>query len=226
MKPVIWAMILFGWFLGVIANFTGGGSAVILGLMCFALIGGGLFLGLRPGGILRKESTIDTWGALIDEACPDDGSERADNLYREITQELDHSEAPNLKVERKFVSPTFIRSIAGQQREFLVLTDTTNYRLEPYQIYISARPYGINLSAEWFLTYKPKFWMAALSLIPYVSFIPRSLSDVDFFDQQDLRAYAANAHHCTLRAVQELMLYLQQDPEKLDKSSKGFFNIS
>jgi hypothetical protein len=68
--------------------------------------------------------------------------------------------------------------------------------------------------------------MAALSLIPYVSFIPRSLSDVDFFDQQDLRAYAANAHHCTLRAVQELMLYLQQDPEKLDKSSKGFFNIS
>jgi hypothetical protein len=108
----------------------------------------------------------------------------------------------------------------------LVLTDTTNYRLEPYQIYISARPYGVNLSAEWFLTYKPSLWMAALSLIPFVSLIPRSLSDIDFFDQQDLRAYTANAHHCTLGAVQELMEYLHQDPAKLDKASKGFFNVS
>jgi hypothetical protein len=55
-------------------------------------------------------------------------------MYREITQQLDESEAPNLMVERKFVSPTFLRSIAGDQREFLVLTDTTNYRLQPYQI--------------------------------------------------------------------------------------------
>jgi hypothetical protein len=147
-------------------------------------------------------------------------------MYREITQQLAESEAPNLKVERKFVSPTFIRSIAGQQRKFLVLTDTTNYRLEPYQIYISAGPYGVNLAAEWFLTYKPKLWMAALSLIPFISLIPRSLSDIDFFDQQNLRAYTANAYHCTLRAVQELMVYLHQDPEKLDKTSKGFFNIS
>jgi hypothetical protein len=147
-------------------------------------------------------------------------------MYREITQQLDATEAPNLKVERKFVSPTFIRSIAGQQREFLVLTDTTNFRLEPYQIYISARPYGVNLSAEWFLTYKPKIWMAALSLIPFVSLVPRTLSDIDFFDQQDLRAYVANAHHYTIRAVQELMVYLHQDPEKLDKASKGFFNVS
>jgi hypothetical protein len=29
-----------------------------------------------------------------------------------------------------------------------------------------------------------------------------------------------------LRAVQELMMYLSQDPEKLDKASKGFFNVS
>jgi hypothetical protein len=226
MKPVIWAMIGFGWFLGIIGNFSGGGSAVVLGLMALALIGGGLFLGLRPGGILRKESTVDTWGALVDEACVDDGHERADTMYREITQQLDESEAPNLKVERKFVSPTFLRSLAGQQREFLVLTDTTNYRLQPYQIYISARPYGVNLSAEWFLTYKPTLWLAALSLIPFVSLIPRSLSDIDFFDQQDLRAYASNAHHCTLRAVQALMEYLHQDPAKLATASKGFFNVA
>jgi hypothetical protein len=222
MKAAIWVLIGFGLLLLMASNFFG----ITPGLLGLAMIAGGLFLGLRPGGILRKESTIDTWGALLDEACVDDGHERADNMYREITQQLDTTEAPNLKVERKFVSPTFLRSIAGQQREFLVLTDTTNFRLEPYQIYISARPYGINLSAEWFLTYKPKIWMAALSLIPFVSLVPRTLSDIDFFDQQDLRAYVANAHHCTIRAVQELMVYLHQDPEKLDKASKGFFNVS
>jgi hypothetical protein len=82
----------FGWFLGVLGNFSGGGaSSVVLWLISLALIGGGPFLGLRPGGILRKESTIDTWGALLDEACVDDGQERADTMYREITQQLRES---------------------------------------------------------------------------------------------------------------------------------------
>ena len=37
--------------------------------------------------------------------------------------------------------------------------------------------------------------MALLSVIPYVNFIPQTISDIDLFDQQDLRAYATNAHH-------------------------------
>jgi hypothetical protein len=222
MKPLIWALIIFGFLFLMASNFFG----AVSGFIGLIMIAGALFLGLQPGGILRKESTIDTWGALIDQACPDDGQERADLMYTEITRQLDESEAPNLKVERKFVSPTFLRSVAGQQREFLVLTDTTNYRLKPYQIYISARPYGVSISAEWFLTYKPKLWMSALSLIPYVSLVPKTLSDIDFFDQQDLGAYVSNAHHCTLRTVQELMEYLQQDPSKLNTTSKGFFTVS
>jgi hypothetical protein len=228
MKPAIWALIGFGLFLTFFGFFAGlvFQTAAWFFWLGILIIAGGLFLGLRPGGILRKEATVDTWAALIDEACVDDGRERTEQLYNNIASFLDASEAPNLKVERKFIAPTFFRSIAGQQREFLVLTDTTNSRLEPYQIYISARPYGVNLAAEWFLTYKPKFWLAALALIPFVSLIPKSLSDIDFFDQQDLRAYAANAHHCTLGAVQELMTYLHQDPAKLDKGSKGFFNVS
>jgi len=67
--------------------------------------------------------------------------------------------------------------------------------------------------------------MAILSLIPYVNLVPQVLSDIDLFDQQDLRAYAANAHHCMFRAVSELMEYLNQDPSKLDRASKGFFNV-
>jgi hypothetical protein len=54
----------------------------------------------------------------------------------------------------------------------------------------------------------------------------QTLADIDLFDQQDLRAYAANAHHCMLRAVTELMEYLHQDPSKLDRASKGFFGLA
>jgi hypothetical protein len=98
--------------------------------------------------------------------------------------------------------------------------------MKPYQIYISARPYGINLACEWYMTYKPTPLLAILSLIPYVSLVPQALSDIDLFDQQDLRAYATNAHHCMVRAVSELMVYLNQDPSTLSRESKGFFNVS
>jgi hypothetical protein len=223
MKAAILFLLGFGLLLMIGSNFFGGVFVLLLGL---AMIAGGLFLGFRPGGILRKERAIDNWSVLVDEACMADGRERTDQLYKNIASFLDASEAPNLKVERKHLAPSLVRGLVGDQREFLVLTDDTNFRLRPYQIYISARPYGINLACEWYLTYKPPPLMAILSLIPYVNLVPQVLSDIDLFDQQDLRAYAANAHHCMLRAVSELMEYLNQDPSKLDRASKGFFNVS
>jgi hypothetical protein len=205
------------------AGFSAAFQSCLSGL---ALIAGGLFLGFRPGGILRKERAIDNWSVLLDEACMADGHERTEQLYNNIASFLDASEAPNLKVERQHLTPSLARGLFGDQREFLVLTDTTNYRLKPYQIYISARPYGINLACEWYMTYKPTPLMAILSLIPYVNLVPQALSDIDLFDQQDLCAYAANAHHCMIRAVSELMVYLHQDPSTLSRESKGFFNVS
>ena len=91
---------------------------------------------------------------------------------------------------------------------------------------MSARPYGINLACEWNLTYKPTPLIAFLSLILYVNVIPQTLGDIDLFDQQDLRAYASNAHHCMLRAMQELMLKLHQDPSTLNRQSKGFLGLN
>ena len=119
-----------------------------------------------------------------------------------------------------------MRGILGDQRPFIILTDVTNYRLKPYQIYISARPYGINLATEWNLTYKPSILLAILSLIPYVNIIPNTLTDLDLFDQQDLRAYASNAHHCVIRAVEKLMVELNKDPKTLERKSIGFLGIS
>jgi hypothetical protein len=154
------------------------------------------------------------------------GHDKSDTFYKDTATFLNASEAPNLKVETQDIAPSLTRSIFGDQRRFLVLTDITNHRMKPYQIFISARPYGINLACEWYMTYKPSPLMALLSLIPFVNLVPNTLSDIDLFDQQDLRAYAANAHHCMLRTVTELMEYLHQDPSKLDRASKGFFSVS
>jgi hypothetical protein len=56
MKGVIWALLVFGFLLVWSANFFG----ITPGLIGLVMMAGALFLGLRPGGILRKESTIDT----------------------------------------------------------------------------------------------------------------------------------------------------------------------
>jgi hypothetical protein len=224
MKAAIWFLLGFGLLFLVASNFFGGVFVLLLGL---TMIGGGLFLGFRPGGILRKERIIDNWAVLIDEACIENGdSQTPDKVYKDISTFLDSTEAPHLRVERKHLAPSVMCELAGDRREFLVLTDTTNYRLKPYQIYMSARPYGINLACEWNLTYKPTPLMALLSLIPYVNVIPQTLGDIDLFDQQDLRAYASNAHHYMLRAMQELMLKLHQDPSTLNRQSKGFFGLN
>ena len=96
----------------------------------------------------------------------------------------------------------------------------------PYQIYVNARDYGNNLDVSWYLTFRPTWWQAFLSLIPFVSMIPKTLSDLDLFDQQDLTAFATNAHHCLLKTVEKLMASLNQDSSKIDRKSRGFLGIS
>jgi hypothetical protein len=52
------------------------------------------------------------------------------------------------------------------------------------------------------------------------------LLDLDVFDQEDLRAYATNAHHCLLKAVENLMLSMEQDPSRIERRSRGILGIS
>lgn len=215
-KALIWVLVGFGFFfllVGVLAP-----PIAFLGLL---MIAGALFLGFRPGGILRKEEVIDTWSVLIENA---QGNE--ERVLKETNDFLRASQAPNLGISRRDLSPGLIRGIMGEQRDFLVVTERTNLRLAPYQIYVNARNYGLNLAVDWCLTFRPTFWMALLSLIPYVSLIPKVVSDLDLFDQQDLRAYVTNAHHCMLKAVDNLMLGLEQDPSKIDRRSRGFLGVS
>ncbi len=79
---------------------------------------------------------------------------------------------------------------------------------------------------DWHLTYRPNLLQALLSLIPYIDVIPQTLSKLDLFDQQDLRDYVTNCHHCLLKSVEKLMVDLHQDPARIDRKSRGFLGIS
>jgi hypothetical protein len=217
-KALIWALIIIGLIL-LIGGLASGEIAVwVIGLLVIAVA---LYLGLRPGGILRKDEVLDTWAILIEKA-----QGRAEEIFKGTNLFIKESKAPAIEMERREMAPGIVRGILGVKRDFLVVTDKDNLRLRPYQIFLNARDYGDNLDVSWYLTYRPSLWQALLSLIPWVSVIPKALSDLDLFDQQDLRAYVTNAHHCLLKAVEKLMVDLHQDPSKIDRKSRGFLGIS
>jgi hypothetical protein len=190
-------------------------------ILAIIFLGVGLYLGLKPGGILRKEQVIDNWGILIE-----DGQGRADEVFQDTENLIRETKAPAIGMKIKKMAPGIIKGVLGIQRDFLVVMNQERIRLDPYQIFINARDYGNNLDISWYLTYRPSFFMAILSLIPFVKIIPLSLSDLDLFDQQDLTAYTTNCHHCLLKAVEKQMLALNQDFSKIEKKSRGFLGIS
>ncbi|NAS88319.1 hypothetical protein C4E24_01035 [ANME-1 cluster archaeon AG-394-G21] len=190
-------------------------------ILAIIFLGVGLYLGLRPGGILRKEQVIDSWGVLIE-----DGQSKADEVFQDTENLIRETKAPAIGMKIKKMAPGIIKGALGVQRDFLVVINQERIRLDPYQIFINARDYGNNLDISWYLTYRPSFFMAILSLIPFVKIIPLSLSDLDLFDQQDLTAYTTNCHHCLLKAVEKQMLALNQDFSKIEKKSRGFLGIS
>lgn len=217
-KTAIWLLIGFGFFLFIVGEAFGKTLIWFIGLL---MIAGGFYQGLRPGGILRKDQVLDTWATLIERT-----QGRSGEIFQNTEVFIKESKAPALKMERQSMAPGIVRGLFGTKREFLVVTDHENFRLKPYQIFVNARDYGDNLDVSWFLTYRPTLWQAVLSLFPYVNVIPKALSDLDLFDQQDLRVYTTNAHHCLLKAVDKLMTDLHQDPSKIDRKSRGFLGIS
>lgn len=214
-RAVIWLLLIFGILLLILGLGFRNTPMWVIGLL---MIAGGFYLGLRPGGILRKEQVIDNWSILIE-----DGHGKAEEIFQNTEDFIRASKAPALKIERRQMSPGFLRAILGAWRDFLVVTEQGNPRLNPYQLFQNARDYGNNLDVSWYLTYRPSLLEAILSLIPGVT--PRGLN-LDLFDQQDLRAYVTNAHHCLLKAVEKLMVGLNQDPSKIDRKSRGFLGIS
>jgi len=190
--------------------------------------------------IVRKEEVIESWSILIG-----GGQGRAENVFNDTDNFITQTKAPNVKKERKKLAPGLFRGLFGAKRDFLVVAETSNPRLKPYQMLIGSRDYGNNLDVSWYLTYRLTFWERVLSLllmIPALNFVllpfamvkgatrmakeGKAGMDLDLFDEQDLRAYATNAHHCLIEAVEKLMVDLHQDPSRIDRKSRGFLGIS
>jgi len=217
-KAFIWALTGIGFLLLLVGSASHSNGGEIIGLL---MISGGLYLALSPGGILRKEQVIDNWGVLIENAQGNAGM-----TFKETENFIKKSKAPSLEIKMQSMAPGFIKSLIGAKRDFLEITHRENPKMLPYQIYVNARDYGNNLDVSWYLTFRPTWWHSLLSMVPFVSMIPRTLSDLDVFDQQDLTVFATNTHHCLLKTVEKLMVSLNQDPSKIDRKSKGFLGIS
>jgi len=188
--------------------------------------------------IVRKEEVLDDWSVLIEQ-----GQGLAEQLLNDTQGFIGHSQAPAIRLEVKQMAPSFVRGLLGGRRPFLVVTNTANSNLRPYRMYINARDYGNNLDVAWYLVFQVGFWrrlLGYLALIPLFGLflLPflllgraararrEGMLDLDLFDQQDLRAYVTNAHHCLLKAVEKAMIGLNQDPAKIERKSRGFLGIS
>ncbi len=215
-KPVILALIAVG-FLFFLLGMVFSRFLLIVGLI---MIGTGIYLGLGPEGILRKEQVIDTWAMLIGSA-----QGRSTEIFQGTEGSIKDSQAPSLTMEKKSIAPGIVRGLLGTERDFLVVTDEARTKLKPYKVFLNARDYGNNLDVSWYLTYRPSLWQSLASLIPFVNVVSESINDLDIFDQQDLRTYVTVAHHSLIGAVEQIMLSLNQDPAKIDRRSKGFLGI-
>jgi len=172
----------------------------------------------NTGFILLREEVIDRWSVLIE-----NGKGRANQIFADTEDFIKKSEAPRIVVERKEISPAIAKDMLGVTRSFLVVTNYDNPKLVGYKTFICARDYGNNLDVSWYLTYKMSFFEALLSLFPARG---RYVPKLDLFDEQDLRAYVTNVHHSLLKAVENLMLSLKQDPSRIDRKSRGFLGVS
>ena len=215
-KALISFLIAIGLFFILIGIFSK--TFLIIGIILIIV---GLYFGFGPDGVLEKDQVIDTWSALIEK-----GQGNAAVISKDAEAFIADSKAPGIRIESKEIAPSVITGLIGNRRNFLVIRDTSNHKLGPYQIYLNARGYGDNLDVSWYLTFKPSILQALIALIPFVSVAQFTINDLNVFDQQDLRAYGTNAHHCILKAVDKLVLSLGQDPNKLQRMSRGFLGIS
>ncbi len=172
----------------------------------------------NTGFILTKEEIVDRWSVLVE-----NGKGKANEIFDDTEGFIRKSQAPRIAVERREIVPTITKDILGVRRRFLVVTKLENPKLLNYKTFICARDYGNNLDVSWYLTYKMGFFEALLNLLFLRGrFVPK----LDLFDEQDLRAYMTNVHHCLLKAVESLMKSLGQDFSKVDRKSIGFLGVS
>jgi hypothetical protein len=89
-------------------------------------------------------------------------------------------------------------------------------------MYVGAVDYGENLYVSWYLALEAGIFD---KLFPKGK-TTRLAMGRDILVEEELNAYVTCVHHCLLKAVDELMTNLGQDPSTIDRKSKGFLGVS
>jgi len=171
---------------------------------------------------LSDEKILDTWSVLIEKA-----NGRAKEFYDLVLKFVEEERMPNVKAEMVTAFPSghhkfwskFSETYRKTGREYLMVS---NDHLSRYRLFVAARDYGNNLSISWYLICEPHLldWLLKKPGTKIV------YTPIYLFDQEELTAYVTCAHHCILKAVESLMLSLNQDPSKIDRKSRGFLGVS
>lgn len=171
------------------------------------------------GVTLKDEKIIDRWSMIVE-----GGQGQAENVYKDAENYIKESKAPEIRIEKTKVRPSWLKGIFRKEREYMLVS---NEALGDYRMFIGARDYGDNLDISWYLTCEPGFFKKRLSNVLTSGASDKALSlNLDLFKQQDLNAYATVVHHCLLKATEKLMQGIGQDSSKIDRKSRGFLGIS
>ena len=162
--------------------------------------------------VLRGWRVIDSFNELIH-----GGAGRSTWIMEQIDSFVKQADIPYVTASLKPARP----NILTKKETYLVVRYD---RLRRYIIYIRARDFGIYLDVSWFLTAEPRYFKRFFSR----SFRrnPRALAmQINFADQQDLRAFITATHYCVIRGIKTLLEELDQDFSHLDTSHKGFLSV-
>lgn len=164
---------------------------------------------------LKEENVLSQWGIVLADAAG-----HGDSVLDDIQGILEHSKIPGnceWSIEEVKAGGWLIQT----RRELLIIKLR---EFKDYRIYVSARDYGVHLDVCWFLTVEPGRFKKMVSSRMVGD--PQALSaPKNILLEQDLRAWASIVHHGALQTVDALMEKLEQDPSKIQRTSKGILEI-
>ena len=163
---------------------------------------------------LQQDAVIDSWGTLIPKQA-----RRSDGVYKMITEHVNSvikgaGKGPweSITIEYKTVSGMGgLAGVLGEKRDRLII------KWQDYKIYICSRAYGTDLDVSWNLTFEPGFMKKMTGV---------DLSSLNAFQVEDVRAFTTLAHRAVTKSVDSVMQEAGLDPEKINKTSKGFLGVS
>jgi len=173
-----------------------------------------------PGAVtLRDGRIIDRWSVIIE-----NGQGNTEKVFRDTEKSIQDSYVQGIRIERVKIRPSFLKGLLGIKRDYLMVMYGSH---RDYRIFIGANDFGIGLAVNWFLTCEPGFIKRALSGILTKGVSDRALSfSIDPFKLQNLYSFASMVFHSLLKAVDKLMIDLNQDPSTIERRTRGFLGIS